>query len=85
MNAARGCAWLTASWGTKSWQRLEQVAILLLTTESNLTTLAQHVGWQDTTHLVRRFRSYAGQILGVYRRLLPVDPVKVLSDDWIQW
>ncbi len=66
-------------------QRLEQVAVLLLTTDENLTTIAQQVGWQDATHLVRRFRSYAGQTPGAYRRLLPVAPVKVLSDDWIQW
>ncbi len=66
-------------------QRLEQVAVLLLTTDLTLTVIAQRVGWMDATHLVRRFRAYAGQTPGAYRRQLPVAPVTVLTDDWIQW
>jgi AraC family transcriptional regulator, L-rhamnose operon transcriptional activator RhaR len=66
-------------------QRLEQVAILLLTTDLTLTAIAQRVGWMDATHLVRRFRAYAGQTPGAYRRQLPVAPVTVLTEDWIQW
>jgi AraC family L-rhamnose operon transcriptional activator RhaR len=66
-------------------ERLQQVAVLLLTTDLTLPAIARQVGWSDPTHLVRRFKAYAGQTPGDYRRQLPVKPTPVLTDAWIQW
>ena len=51
-----------------STRRVTEAAALLAHTDLNLDTITEHVGWADTTHLIRQFKRYYGETPAAWRR-----------------
>lgn len=53
--------WITAG-------RVAEAALRLTHTDDSIEQIANHVGWQDTTHFIRQFRKAHGQTPAAWRR-----------------
>ena len=66
-------------------RRLERAAVMLLTTDTNISDICQQVGYPDANYFARKFRSAFGQSPSEYRKQLPMPANASLADSWIQW
>ena len=49
-------------------RRVTEAATLLAHTDLHLDAITEHVGWSDTTHLIRQFKKYYGMTPAAWRR-----------------